>query len=97
MLISKINSCRSHQRFSSCSSLNGLRRLRNRSHRFGRPSLLTATAAPSLLLLGLLWRVERRQDGKCLSHRRLSRRCRSFLEEWLVVKVLAEEVGIADE
>ena len=60
--------------------------------------MLAATAAPALLLW-LLGSVQRRQDGKCLGHGRLSWRCRRFLEVGaeVVVEVLAEEVGVADE
>lgn len=83
------------------SSLSALSdRLGDGCHWLGSSTLLSATAAPSLLLrlLGLLLDVERRQDGECLSHGRHPRWCRSFREagDIVVVAILTEKIGIAD-
>lgn len=81
-------------------SLRDLNGLGDGRHGLGAASLLAATATPPLGLLGLLLHVERRQDGEGLSHGRDAWGSRSFLEERssvVVIQVLAEEVGIADE
>ena len=56
--------------------------------------MLARTGAP---LLGLL-SIERRENGESLGGRRLTRRCRCFLEKWdRVIIVEQEEVFVTDE
>lgn len=92
------NICEVQKRWAVCSSLGGLHGLGDGGHRLGGASLLAATAAPLLGLLGLFLDVEGRQR-ELLSHDGHTGRSRRFLEVGsakLLVKVLAKEVGVAD-